>query len=141
MGKALQSGDVAAAQSAVSSLKNAAPTQNGRADFQNAVKAPDQAAKSGDLKSARESFQGLRQNGPQRASQANQESQGTAPTVQQQRTRPVAPTQSQQVERTEQSGSDRNTNAPAFITRQDLSANSAQARPGTLTGKNIDTTA
>lgn len=107
IGKALQSNDVAAAQSAVASLRSVAPVQAGRTDFENAVKALDQALKAGDTKGATAAFAAVQQNSRR------------------QPTRP-APAEQTQVRQREGASRERNqVSQQDFLTRQDLAAKAA----------------
>ena len=143
LGKALQTGDVRAAQSAVASLKNAAPTQNDRTEFQNAVKALDQSVKAGDLKSAREAFSNFQQVQQKRTQQqlaahqapASQESASHQPVRQRQETEQIQKTN--QRERARQAAEQ--SAEQSFITRQDLVAKETASKA--QLGHNIDTTA
>jgi hypothetical protein len=182
LGKALAANDVAAAQSAVASLKNAAPTQNAGTDFKNAVKALDQALKSNNTQGAAEAFANLQQarkqiqqeqvRGPAQqvpnrprvaggvdpaaaggaqtrsiqATQSAQTNQATQSAQQVQRAQPAQPqratgAQTTQIARTEQREAQQAEVQKSFITRQDLTAQSAQARKPAEVGGNINTTA
>ncbi len=136
LGKALQAGDVSAAQSAVAALKTAAPTQNGRTDFANAVKALDQSVKTGDLKSAREAFANLQQSQQTQQKRAQQAPPPAAAPPGTQASR--APQQTAQSQRAGQNAQAQQVSEQAFITRQDLAAKGAQAKSGPQLGKNID---
>ncbi len=130
LGKALETNDVVAAQTAVASLRSAAPTQNGRIDFQNAVKALDQALKTNDTKGATAAFANLQQT--QRRAPGRQ----APPPIEQTRVRQREGDnrQNQQVSKQD------------FLTRQDLAAQAASnagpvERPGVGVGRNVDTKA
>jgi hypothetical protein len=121
VGKALQSNDVAAAQSAVASLRTGAAPQNGRTDFQNAVKALDQALKANDLKGATAAFADVQQS--QRRAPARQEAPAEETRQLQQ------DGQAQQVRQRDQQD---------FLTRQDLSAQAVSPPRETGLGLNVD---
>ena len=137
LGKALHANDLAAAQTAVASLKAAAPTQNARTDFQNAVKALDQALKSGNVKGATEAFANVQQarkqiqqqqlRGPARDVPQGPNVSGGADTQQLQKRAQV---------RVEEAGVEK-----AVLARRDLAAKAANARAEAGIGTKIDTTA
>ncbi len=115
------SNGIAAAQSAVASLRSEAPTQNARIDFQNAVKALAQADKSNTLKDANAAVAEARQ------------AQRRVPERQQ---APAAETR--QLQQDGQARQARQRENQDFLTRQDLLA--AAVSPGRQTGigRNID---
>jgi hypothetical protein len=121
VGKALQSNDVVAAQSAVASLRSAAPPQNARPDFQNAVKALDQALKANDLKGANAALASVQQ--AQRRAPARQQAPAEETRQLQQ------DGQAQQVRQREQQD---------FLTRQDLLAKAASPDQEAEKGRHID---
>ena len=121
VGKALQSNDVVAAQSAVASLRSAAPPQNARPDFQNAVKALDQALKANDLKGANAALSSVQQ--AQRRTPARQQAPAEETRQLQQ------DGQNQQVRQREQQD---------FLTRQDLLAKAASPDQEAGKGRTID---
>lgn len=118
--KALQSNDVVAAQSAVASLRSAAPPQNGRNDFQNAVKALDQALKANDLKSATAALADV------------QQSQRRAPA------RPAPAEQTRQLQESGQAQQAQQAEEQDFLTRQDLLAKAASPAQERGVGRTID---
>ncbi len=157
LGKHLAANDVAAAQTAVAALKNAAPTQNAGTDFSNAVKALDAALKANNTSGAAEAFANL-----QRAQKRIQQDRLTGPaqdvpnrprvagggvavdTVRapQPGTAPVRATgaETAQLAKTSQAAVQRAGAEQAFITRQDLAAKAAQAAPAGQDAKSIGTT-
>ncbi|MES2298930.1 MAG: hypothetical protein V4582_17930 [Pseudomonadota bacterium] len=163
LGKALHANDVAAAQTAVASLKAAAPTQNARTDFSNAVKALDQALKTGDTKGATQAFADLQQarkqvqqaqikgpaqDVPQRPHVAGGVDPGAhggqqnpASTQGPSAAPPKGGGQTQALQRTAQAEQLHKTTERAFITRQDLAAKAASSKPDTGVGTKINTTA
>jgi hypothetical protein len=156
LGKHLAANDVAAAQSAVASLKNAAPTQNAGTDFSNAVKALDAALKANNTSGAAEAFANL-----QRAQKRIQQDRLTGP-AQDVPNRPrvsggsdfetvraaspdTAPDRATgadtaRLAKAVQADTRRAGAEQAFITRQDLAAKSAQSAPESTDSKPIGTT-
>ncbi len=160
LGKALANNDVAAAQSAVASLKSAAPTQNSGTDFSNAVKALDQALKSNNTSGAAEAFANLqraqrrlqleRQGGPAQ-DVPNRPRLGAASELTPARgpARAAVPDRATgadtaRIARQNSAGAQRAASEQAFITRQDLAAKAAQTTPqpeAKPIGSTINTTA
>ncbi len=139
LGKALKNNDVELAQSLESSLKSAAPTQNGKTEFSNAVKALDQALKSGDAKAAAEAFDAIQKaqrritQGP-RANVADVDKKLPG----------VLDLQKQgtvQIQKANVADQSKQVNERAFITRKDIETRSAEDAPKALPGQNIHVTA
>ena len=128
-GKAQQSNDVAATQSAIVTLKSA-PNENSRTDFQNAVKEPDQASKANDARAAEASA--ALQESKQNRGQPPQESTAAAPEPSR---------QTRELQDAAQAAQARQAAESAFLTRQDLAAAAASASKPSSLGKNVDTTA
>jgi hypothetical protein len=138
LGKALAANDVAAAQSAVASLKNAAPTQNSGTDFKNAVKALDQALKSNDARGAAQAFANLQQ---AQKRIAGDQSRGPAQEVPN-RPAVAGAADTAAIQKAASASHDKQAAEQSFITRQDLAAaRSAQPKPAAAVGGKIDTTA
>lgn len=160
LGKALANNDVAAAQSAVASLRSAAPTQNSGTDFSNAVRALDQALKSNNTSGAAEAFANLqraqrrlqleRQGGPAQ-DVPNRPRLGAASELIPAKVaaREAVPDRATgadtaRIARQNNAGAQRAVSEQAFITRQDLAAKAAQTTPQPEEkpiGSTIDTTA
>ncbi len=161
LGKALSNNDVAAAQTAVASLKNAAPTQNSGTDFSNAVKALDQALKSNNTSGAAEAFANLqraqrriqleRQGGPAqdvpnrpRLAGASELTPARVPAAEAVPSRATG-ADTARIAKQDSADAQRVAAEQSFITRQDLAAKAAQPaepRPdATPVGSRINTTA
>jgi hypothetical protein len=163
IGKALASNDIAAAKIAVASFKTEAARQGTRTEFQNAVKALDEALKAGDAKGATTAFSQLqqtqsrgapRQNAPAEQTRARQQEASARPSpTQQTRVRqqeaPARAAPADQTRVRQQEGQTRQVQQSSqqdFITRQDLAAKAARnagpvEQPGTGVGKFVDTQA
>jgi hypothetical protein len=156
LGKALSNNDVAAAQTAVASLKNAAPTQNSGTDFSNAVKALDQALKSNNTSGAAEAFANLqraqrriqleRQGGPAQdvpnRPRLGGASELTPAKLPAQASVPDRATgaATARIAKQDSAETQRVSAEQSFITRQDLAAKAAQAGPPKEDAKPIGST-
>ncbi len=161
LGKALANNDVAAAQTAVASLRSAAPTQNSGTDFSNAVKALDQALKSNNTSGAAEAFANLqraqrrvqleRQGGPAqdvpnrpRLGGASELTPARVPAAEAVPARATG-AETARIAKQDSADAQRVAAEESFITRQDLAAKAAQPaepRPDAKPiGSTINTTA
>jgi hypothetical protein len=156
LGKALANNDVAAAQTAVASLRSAAPTQNSGTDFSNAVKALDQALKSNNTSGAAEAFANLqraqrriqleRQGGPAqdvpnrpRVSGASELIPAKVPAAEAVPARATG-AGTARIAKQESVEAQRVSSEKSFITRQDLAAKAAQPTPPQADAKPIGST-